>query len=98
MGIVTSQQITKYYDQYRDTEITFTKDIIRAIGLDPRQIYVKCNNGQWPCIINSTSFQHAKIIVGTKGGAFQSLSNKDTTGINIRFCSFETENQLMSFL
>ncbi|MCR5171366.1 MAG: PilZ domain-containing protein [Treponema sp.] len=97
MGIVTSQQITKYYDQYRDTEITFTKDIIRAIGLDPRQIYVKCNNGQWPCIINSTSFQHAKIIVGTKGGAFQSLSNKDTTGINIRFCFFETENQLMSF-
>ncbi len=97
MGIVTSQQITKYYDQYRDTEITFTKDIIRAIGLDPRQIYVKCNNGQWPCIINSTSFQHSKIIVGTKGGAFQSLSNKDTTGINIRFCFFETENQLMSF-
>lgn len=42
MGIATSQQIQKYYDQYRDTEITFTKDIIRAIGLDPRQIYIKC--------------------------------------------------------
>lgn len=97
MGIATSQQLTKYYDQYRDTEITFTKDIIRAIGLDPRQIYIKCNHGQWPCIINSTSFQQAKIIVGTKGGAYQALSDKETTGINIRFCFFETENQLMSF-
>ena len=97
MGIATSQQIQKYYDQYRDTEITFTKDIIRAIGLDPRQIYIKCSQGQWPCIINSTSFQQAKIIVGTRGGAFQALSNKDTSGINLRFCFFETENSLMSF-
>ena len=97
MGIATSQQIQKYYDQYRDTEITFTKDIIRAIGLDPRQIYIKCNQGQWPCIVNSTSFQQAKIIVGAKGGAFQALSNKDTTGINLRFCFFESENNLMSF-
>lgn len=97
MGIATSQQIQKYYDQYRDTEITFTKDIIRAIGLDPRQIYIKCSQGQWPCIINSTSFQQAKIIVGTKGGAFQALSNKDTSGINLRFCFFETETSLMTF-
>lgn len=97
MGIATSQQIQKYYDQYRDTEITFTKDIIRAIGLDPRQIYIKCNQGQWPCIINSTSFQQAKIIVGAKGGAYQALANKETTGINLRFCFFETDNQLMSF-
>ena len=97
MGIATSQQIQKYYDQYRDTEITFTKDIIRAIGLDPRQIYIKCRQGQWPCIINSTSFQQAKIIVGTRGGAFQALSNKDTSGINLRFCFFETETSLMSF-
>jgi hypothetical protein len=97
MGIATSQQIQKYYDQYRDTEITFTKDIIRAIGLDPRQIYIKCNQGQWPCIVNSTSFQQAKIIVGAKGGAFQALSNKDTTGINLRFCFLESENNLMSF-
>lgn len=98
MGVVTSQQIQKYYDQYRDTEITFTKDIIRAIGLDPRQIYIKCSRGQWPCIINSTSFQQAKIIVGNKGGAYQALADKNTTGINLRFCFAESgDGQLMSF-
>lgn len=97
MGVATSQQIQRYYDQYRDTEITFTKDIIRALSLDPRQVYIKCNKGQWPCIINSTSFQQAKIIVGTKGGAYQALSSNDTTGINLRFCFFESENNLMSF-
>ena len=95
MGIATSQQLTKYYDQYRDTEITFTKDIIRALGLDPRQVYVKCNGSQWPCIINSTSFQHAKIIVGTKGGAFQALAAKDS----LRFCFSEQEGDgIITFL
>ena len=99
MGIATSQQLTKYYDQYRDTEITFTKDIIRALGLDPRQVYVKCNGGQWPCIINSTSFQHAKIIVGTKGGAFQALAAKDNPTANIRFCFSEQEGDgIITFL
>ncbi|MBR1720928.1 MAG: PilZ domain-containing protein [Treponema sp.] len=99
MGITTSQQLTKYYDQYRDTELTFTKDIIRALGLDPRQVYVKCNGGQWPCIINSTSFQHAKIIVGTKGGAFQALAAKDNPTANVRFCFNEQEGDgIITFL
>ena len=99
MGIATSQQLTKYYDQYRDTEITFTKDIIRALGLDPRQVYVKCNGGQWPCIINSTSFQQAKIIVGTKGGAFQALAAKNNPTANIRFCFNEPEGDgIITFL
>ena len=99
MGLATSQQLTKYYDQYRDTELTFTKDIIRAVGLDPRQVYVKCNGGQWPCIINSTSFQHAKIIVGTKGGAFQALAGKDNPTASIRFCFNEQEGDgIITFL
>ncbi|MCR4821995.1 MAG: PilZ domain-containing protein [Treponema sp.] len=99
MGIATSQQLTRYYDQYRDTELTFTKDIIRALGLDPRQVYVKCNGGQWPCIINSTSFQHAKIIVGTKGGAFQALAAKDNPTASIRFCFNEQEGDgIITFL
>lgn len=97
MGITTSQQLTKYYDQYRDTEITFTKDIIRVLGLDPRRIYVKCNSGQWPCIINSTSFQLARIIVGTKGGAFLALAAKDAPHVNLSFCFSGQEKENITF-
>jgi hypothetical protein len=62
-------------------------------------VYVKCNGGQWPCIINSTSFQHAKIIVGTKGGAFQALAAKDNPTANIRFCFNEPEGDgIITFL
>ncbi len=97
MGVITSQQITRYYDQFCDTEIAFSKDIIRVLNIDPRQIYIKCNGTQWPCIINSTSFKLARIIVGTKGGAYQMISQKEPPAVSLRFCFKEDGNQMMSF-
>ena len=38
-----------------------------------RQIYIKSGGLQWPCIVNSTTFNIAKIIVGIKSGAYQVL-------------------------
>ena len=92
MGLMTSQQIAKYYDIYRDTEVTFTKEFISALNLDPRQVYIKCAGSQWPCIINSTSLQSARIIIGTKGGAFAQIS-KENTPLSLRF-SFTPPGQL----
>lgn len=97
MAITTSQQLQNYYDLFRDTEVTYSKDILRTLAIDPRQIYVKCNGGQWPCIINSTSFQMAKIIVGTKGGAFAAISKKDPPSVSIRFYFLQQHDQPISF-
>lgn len=96
MGTATSQQITNYYDNYRDTEITFTKEVIRTLNLDPRQIYVKCNGSQWPCIINSTSFMAARIIIGNKSGAYQHLREFGVSA-QIRFCFNQPEGDKLCF-
>ncbi len=85
MGFATSQQLTKYYDLYRDTEVVFTKEVIRTVNLDPRQIYIKYTGAQWPCILNSCSLMAAKIIIGTKSGAYETLST-DSGSVNLRFC------------
>jgi hypothetical protein len=63
MAITTSQQIARYYDQFQDVEITFTKEIIRAMMLKTKEIYIKCLGYQWPCVIYSASMSGAKIIV-----------------------------------
>ncbi|MFA6937634.1 MAG: PilZN3 domain-containing protein [Treponema sp.] len=97
MAIATSQQISRYFDLYQNTEITFTKDIIHTLKMDPRQIYIKFPGSQWPCIINSTSFKLARIIIGTKGGAFQQISQKDPPPVNLRFCFVSSDNQPLSF-
>lgn len=97
MGVLTSQQITKFYDIYRDTEVTFTKEIIRNLHLDPRQVYIKCAGSQWPCIINSTSFQSARIILGTKGGAYAQIKEDISAPISLRFSFAQPDAQPVSF-
>ncbi|MGN0729768.1 PilZN3 domain-containing protein [Treponema sp.] len=97
MAIVTAQIINRYYENYKNTEITFSKEIIHTLKMDPRQVYIKCSGLQWPCIINSTSFSQAKIILGTKSGAYSVLSKKDVPPVSLRFCFYQPDGQLMSF-
>ncbi|MCQ2600885.1 MAG: PilZ domain-containing protein [Treponema sp.] len=97
MGIITSQQLQNYYDFYRDKEVTYTKEVLRTLAVDPRQIYVKCNGAQWPCIINSTSFQIARIIVGTKGGAYAAMAKKEPPPVSLRFYFIQQHDQPISF-
>ncbi len=97
MEIQTAQQTQRLFETYKNTEVIFSKDIIKALKLDPRQIYIKSAGSQWPCIINSTSFTQAKIILGTSGGAFQVLSKKEQASINLRFSFYESDGQILSF-
>ncbi|MBQ3835502.1 MAG: PilZ domain-containing protein [Treponema sp.] len=97
MALVTTQQLQDYYDHYRDSEITFSKEITNILNVDPRQIYVKCNGNQWPCIINSTSLMACRIIVGVKGGAYAMLSQKETGPVSVRFCFSDSDKQMISF-
>lgn len=97
MNISTSHQVSRYYDFYRDTEIVFTKANLQALRIDPRQIYIKCNGGQWPCIINSTSLQSAKIIIGTTSGAFAFVAKNKNANVSLRYCFVDRNNSLIQF-
>lgn len=97
MAIVTTQQLADYYNHYRENEITFTKETMQLLSINPRELYVKCNGNQWPCIINSASFQLCRIIVGVKGGAYAMLSNKDVGSVSVRFCFVNSDRQPVAF-
>ena len=97
MSIATSQQLQDYFDHFRETEVTFTKDVLRTLALDPRQVYIKCNGSQWPCIINSTSLMLARIIIGNRGGAYAEITKKEIPPVSIRFCFINSDNQPVSF-
>lgn len=72
MSIATSQQITKYYEAFKAIDVTFTKEVIKATGLQSQNVFVKCIGEQWPCVVYSSSFEGAKILVTTK----QALSER----------------------
>lgn len=72
MSIATSQQITKYYEAFKAIDVTFTKEVIKATGLQSQNVFVKCIGEQWPCVVYSSSFEGAKMLVTTK----QALSER----------------------
>jgi Tfp pilus assembly protein PilZ len=85
MGLVTSQQITKFYDAYKNIDVTFTKQVIEAVGLQAKQVFLKCINHQWPCIIYSTSLTGAKVIANLSEKYFE-LLRKSNNLASLRFC------------
>lgn len=86
MSVATSHQISRYYDYYRDKEIVFTKANLKFLRMDPRQFYVKCNGGQWPCLINSTSLQMAKVLVGTSSGLYAEVQKSTAVSLSLHYC------------
>lgn len=97
MSVSTSHQLSRYYDFYRDKEVVFTKANLKFLRMDPRQIYLKCNGGQWPCIINSSSLQQAKVIIGTSSGVYSEIMKKQNMNMSIRYCFFSPENEPIQF-
>jgi hypothetical protein len=85
MGILTSQKINVYYERFKTIEVTFTKEIIQVTRLITNQVYLKCVGDFWPCVIYSSSFQGAKIVVNIGSGILQKLE-KANNMVSLRFC------------
>jgi hypothetical protein len=85
MGILTSQKITEYYERYKSIEVTFTKEIIQVTRMITQQVYLKCISDFWPCIVFSSSFQSAKVVVNIKSGIIEKLRQANNSA-SLRLC------------
>lgn len=72
--------------------MTFTKEVIRATALVPEQVYLKCAGQTWPCVIYSSSFVKARVIVNAKSGILESLQNAKNL-VQLRFGFLEVNKQ-----
>ena len=84
MSITTSQQIGKWYELYKAIDVTYTKEIIKSTGLDPRGVFLKCVGEQWPCVVYSSSFSGAKIIASSKQALSERVSKANSL-VSLRF-------------
>jgi len=90
MGMMTSQKINEYYARFETIDVTFSKEIIQVTGLVTNQVYLKCVGDFWPCVIFSSSFQGAKLVVNTKSGILQKLERANNI-VSLRYCFKLTE-------
>ena len=73
MAVVTSQQLTTYYDLYRSIEVTLTKEVSQLLGFLQEQVALKLLGTQWHCLLYSTSLDSAKIILNLKPDQIEKL-------------------------
>jgi hypothetical protein len=99
MGVLTSQKITVYYEKFKNIEVTFSKEIIQVTGLVTQQVHLKCVSDFWPCVIYSSSFQGAKVVINIKSGIIQKLQQANNL-VSLRYCfkNAETGNPVTFFV
>ena len=90
--MATTQQLTRYYELYKDISVTFTKEVTGLLGLQTKFVFLKTEDRQWPCVINSSSLVGAKVIAGTKAGLLEKVQN-DTSSLSLRFSFADTETK-----
>lgn len=73
MGLITSQQLSQYYEQYKDREITFNRQIIEVLRLLPKEVYLKTRGDQLACIVYSCSMSGAKVVASLTTRALQQV-------------------------
>lgn len=99
MAISTSQQITRYYQQYSQVEVTFTKDVIKATLLYPKQVYLKCMGYQWPIVVYSASMTGAKVIANLKGSLAEAIRKANSmVSLRLSFLQRDKTDPLSFFV
>jgi len=84
MPVTTSQQLANYFKEFAETEVTFTKEVIRATRLNPSGVHLKCLGDQWQCVIYSSSMTSARIITNLQTSLNETL-RKANNSISLRF-------------
>ena len=92
MAITTSQQISKYYEAFKTTDVTFTKEVIQTTALQPQQIFLKCVGEQWPCVIYSASLSGAKVLASAKNSLGDRIKRANDV-VSLRF-SFKVSDKV----
>lgn len=86
MGVITSQQLLRYYELFKNIDVTFTKDIIALTGLQVNQTFLKCIGDQWPCVLYSSSFSQAKVIISKAPALMEKITKaKNTVSLRLAF-------------
>ncbi|KGE73574.1 PilZ domain-containing protein [Spirochaeta lutea] len=90
MSVITSQQIAKYYSDFQNVDVTFTKDVIRATLLYAKNVQIRCLGYQWPVLLYSSSMSSAKVIANIKG-PLKEVTSKAKNMVQLRFSFIQKE-------
>lgn len=98
MAVITSQQLNNYFNNFRDTSVTFNAEVVKALGFQAKDIFLKYSGGNIPCILYSTSFQSAKILVNLNSDLMKKLqASSGVVSLRFSFHREEKRSEILNF-
>jgi hypothetical protein len=73
MGNLTSQHLSRYFQTYHDTEVTFNSQVIVASGLVTAEVRLTIGDQQVPCVLYACSMEGARVIAEVGEEAAEAL-------------------------
>jgi len=90
MALLTGQQIARYFEQFKTIDVTFTKEVVKAINLKTDQNFLKCLGHQWPCVIYSSSMVGAKVVAGLTKDFFDKIRDANNI-VSLRYAFIQPD-------
>jgi hypothetical protein len=73
MALLGSSILQNLYQEYMDTELTYTKDVAAGLGLLPSESSFKWQGVLYPCVVHSGSFNSAKVLVKLSNAQWKAI-------------------------
>jgi hypothetical protein len=82
MSIITSHEISRFYEEYQQTEVTFNKQVMEATGL--LSTHLKAAGSETRCFLYSSSMSAAKLLVPDLREPFLQAIQKAGSHLSVR--------------
>ncbi|HTH14028.1 MAG TPA: PilZ domain-containing protein [Spirochaetia bacterium] len=73
MTLLGTSVLQNLYQEYIDTELTYSKEVSQGLGMLPAESTVKWQGELFPCIVHTSSFRSAKILVRLTGAQWKPM-------------------------
>jgi hypothetical protein len=99
MGSLTSQHLSRYFQTYHDTEITFNSQVIVASGLLTAEVRLTIGDQHIPCVLYACSMQGARVIAEIGEDAAAALKRShNLTALRLGFQQQDESAPLVFFV
>lgn len=73
MTLLGTSVLQNLYQEYLDTELTYSKEVSAGLGLLPAESTLKWQSELYPCVVHSCSFRAAKVLVRLTGAQWKAM-------------------------
>lgn len=73
MTLLGTSVLQNLYQEYLDTELTYTKDVAVGLGLLPAESSLKWQGELHPCVVHSSSFRGAKVLIRLNASQWKAM-------------------------